>query len=139
MDIDYKEIASQIRRTLAGRGITMNKAAEMLDITPQALNKQLSGRTISKRTASEYSRVFGFNVEYMLTGIGTLSGDSQLPVATQVAEGVVIPRETLQMYTSMAQSIENLTTIVNKLMAGTPLKKGESYHDIHCPQNHIKQ
>lgn len=135
METDYKEIANQIRRTLAGRGITLQNAAKMLDITPQALNNQLSGRTFSRKTATLYNRVFGFNIDYMLTGKGYLSDDSQPSMQTE--QGVIIPRETIKMYTSMAQSIENLTTLVNQLIGQTPLKKEGLHLDNNCPQDTI--
>lgn len=135
METDYKEIANQIRRTLAGRGITLQNAAKMLDITPQALNNQLSGRTFSRKTATLYNRVFGFNIDYMLTGKGYLSDDSQPSMQTE--QGVIIPRETIKMYTSMAQSIENLTTLVNQLIGQTPLKKEGLHLDNNCPQDSI--
>lgn len=133
--IDYKEIANQIKRTLAGRGIPLNKAAQLLGVTPQGINSQLSGRPFSRKTAMMYNQVFGFNIDYMLTGKGYLSDDSQPSMQTE--QGVIIPRETIKMYTSMAQSIENLTTLVNQLIGQTPLKKEGLHLDNNCPQDSI--
>lgn len=93
MDIDYKEIAQTIKRFWAGKGITIQQAAEMLGISAQAVCNQLSGKPISPKTAKMYHSIWGFNEDYMITGRGTLLGVGDTP--TPMDGEIRIPRETL--------------------------------------------
>lgn len=112
MDIDYKEIAQTIKRFWAGKGITIQQAAEMLGISAQAVCNQLSGKPISPKTAKMYHSIWGFNEDYMITGRGTLLGAGDTP--TPMDGEIRIPRETLALYENMSESLRILSQLVER-------------------------
>ena len=120
----HKIISRQIKSYFEDHNLTMEEVAEMMGCSQQAVSNQLSGRPIGGRVAKAYADLFGFDANYLITGVGTLlpeqAEERPLP---KVQEGVFIPAETLKMYTSMAQSIDRLTQLVDRLTA----KEGEGY------------
>ena len=96
----------------------------MSERSEKAVELFKSGYNCSQAVFAAYADLFGFDANYLITGVGTLlpeqAEERPLP---KVQEGVFIPAETLKMYTSMAQSIDRLTQLVDRLTA----KEGEGY------------
>lgn len=73
-----KEIAATLRAFLSENGISMTEAAARLGVSQQAVSNQLSGRKLGQNVARNWAEVFGFRVEYLLTGEGpVMEGDDE--------------------------------------------------------------
>ncbi len=79
-----KEIASRMRSFLSENGISMSEAAERLGVSQQAVSNQLSGRKLGPNVARNWADVFGFRVEYLLTGEGPAMESEDAPPADSV-------------------------------------------------------
>lgn len=73
--MDTKRITNEVRAYFAQEQMTMAQVAARLGVTPPAVTNQLDGRQFSAKMAHKYADEFGFNVEYLLTGKGTLLAD----------------------------------------------------------------
>lgn len=127
MDIDYRQIADEVKKALAGKGMSLRDVAHKFGLSPQAISNQLSGRPFSRKMAKLYADEFGFDENYLLSGKGSLYGEKEADEPQQsIPNGVVIPHETLQMYTSMADTINRLSRLVENLTtsASVAIKRG---------------
>ena len=79
-----KQIAARMRAYLSENGISLSEAAERLGVSQQAVSNQLSGRKIGQNVARNWSEVFGFRVEYLLTGEGPAMEGEEAPPADSV-------------------------------------------------------
>lgn len=79
-----KQIASRMRSFLSENGISMSEAAERLGVSQQAVSNQLSGRKLGPNVARNWADVFGFRVEYLLTGEGPAMESEDTPPADSV-------------------------------------------------------
>lgn len=79
-----KQIAARMRAYLSENGISLSEAAERLGVSQQAVSNQLSGRKIGQNVARNWSEVFGFRVEYLLTGEGPAMEGEDAPPADSV-------------------------------------------------------
>lgn len=79
-----KQIASRMRSFLSENGISMSEAAERLGVSQQAVSNQLSGRKLGPNVARNWADVFGFRVEYLLTGEGPAMESEDAPPADSV-------------------------------------------------------
>ena len=79
-----KQIASRMRSFLSENGISMSEAAERLGVSQQAVSNQLSGRKLGPNVARNWADVFGFRVEYLLTGEGPSMESEDAPPADTV-------------------------------------------------------
>lgn len=79
-----KQIASRMRSFLSENGISMSEAAERLGVSQQAVSNQLSGRKLGPNVARNWADVFGFRVEYLLTGEGPAMESEDAPPADTV-------------------------------------------------------
>lgn len=112
-----EEIILSVKIDLRRRKITLTKAAEMLGVTLGAVTNQLSGaRSFGRNSARKYAETFGYSETFLLSGMGTLYGEETQetsPVQTP-REKIEIPAETAEMYTSMAKSIEMLSSLLQR-------------------------
>lgn len=79
-----KQIAARMRSFLSENGISMSEAAERLGVSQQAVSNQLSGRKLGPNVARNWADVFGFRVEYLLTGEGPAMESEDAPPADSV-------------------------------------------------------
>lgn len=79
-----KQIAARMRAYLSENGISLSEAAERLGVSQQAVSNQLSGRKIGQNVARNWSEVFGFRIEYLLTGEGPAMEGEEAPPADTV-------------------------------------------------------
>jgi Predicted transcriptional regulator len=79
-----KEIASKMRAFLSENGISMSDAADRLGVSQQAVSNQLSGRKLGPTVARSWADVFGFRMEYLLTGEGPVMEGEEAPPADTV-------------------------------------------------------
>lgn len=132
------DVALNVKRYLTGHGITMARAAEMLGVTAAAVTNQLSSRrTFGRNNARKYAETFGFNENYLITGAGSLfpREEKEAPKEERKEDGgVYIPKETMRMYTSMAETIGRLTEMVDRLTSSAPVKK-----EIFLPEQNRKR
>ena len=68
----HKIISRQIKSYFEDHNLTMAEVAEMMGCSQQAVSNQLSGRPIGGRVAKAYADLFGFDANYLITGVGTL-------------------------------------------------------------------
>ena len=79
-----KEIAATMRAYLAENKISMSEAAARLGVSQQAVSNQVSGRKIGQNVARNWADVFGFRVEYLLTGEGPVMEGDDVPAPDTV-------------------------------------------------------
>lgn len=107
------DIGNAIRAYFRGQNMTLTQVVERLGVTLPAVTNLLNGtRNFGRSTAQKWHEAFGFNIDYLMSGTGSLVGDPE-----PEKEGIYIPAETQEMYTAMAQSIRQLSEIVNRLTA----------------------
>lgn len=82
--MDPKQITNEVRAYFAQEQMTMAQVAERLGVTPPAVTNQLNGRPFSAKMAHKYASEFGFDVEYLLTGKGTLFASDAAPATDTV-------------------------------------------------------
>ena len=70
--VQVDNIGKKIKDYFRENGITQVVAAEMLGSTQQVVNRLLNGKPFGKRTADNWSRVFGFNPAWLRTGYGEM-------------------------------------------------------------------
>lgn len=76
-----QRIAKAVHEDLELRGISISEAAQMLGVSEEAVRLQLDFVPFNERTASNYSSTFGYDMDYLLTGEGTLTDkNASLPV-----------------------------------------------------------
>lgn len=106
-------IARKIKAYFKDHDLTLADAAEKIGVSQQAVSNQLS-RPFSRKAAQKWHEIFGFDEMFLMTGEGSLDME---PDPEPEKEGIYIPAETQEMYTAMAQSIRQLSEIVNRLTA----------------------
>lgn len=67
----HPEVSRAIEDYFENRHITQAMAAKLLDVTPQAVSLQLK-QPFGKNVSSKWSRTFGFNKDFLMTGKGVL-------------------------------------------------------------------
>lgn len=65
-------VGKKIKDYFKEKGITQVVAAEMLGSTQQVVGRLLNGKPFGKRTAANWSKVFGFNAAWLTTGYGAM-------------------------------------------------------------------
>ena len=88
--MDAKTITNKVRAYFAQEQMTMAQVAERLGVTPPAVTNQLNGRTFSTKMARKYADEFGFSMDYLLTGKGSLLA-SETAVATEENTVPIVP------------------------------------------------
>lgn len=74
------DVADSIKIFLRRKG-TIREAAQKLGVAPTTLSTQLSGKDfLSQRIAGRLHDAFGFDIDYMTTGQGSLFGDEHKEV-----------------------------------------------------------
>lgn len=127
-----EDVVRHIKAYFREKNLTMNDVANMMGVSQAAVSGQLSGRPIGRNIAKRYNELFGFDINYLMTGVGSLFPEGERTQApTPKGDGVFIPTETLQMYKDMAQSIRLLSELVSNQRAELPTaKRGNTYLDI---------
>lgn len=87
-----KEMARAVKAWLDANGYTLARVAELFNSSPQAVSNSLSGdRYLGRNLAKKWSEAFGFNPTYLMTGEGTLMGETPTGDDGNVLPGKVIP------------------------------------------------
>jgi len=112
-----KEVCKAIKLWLSQNDMTMTDMARELGVSLSAVTNQLANRSFGKCNANKYAQAFGFDASFLMTGNGSLlPGKAQQQEAQGLnPSGVYVPQETLKMYTCMAESIDRLTQLVDRL------------------------
>lgn len=87
-------VSEAIKRDLRRRG-TIKAAAAQLGVSPQTLSTQLSNAEkayLSDRIAARLASAFGYNVEYLTTGIGELMAAKEPRPLYAMYDGVTQPK-----------------------------------------------
>lgn len=79
-----------IKRYLKANGLTMQDMADRVGVSQQAISGAIR-RGIGVNTARRWSEVFGFNVEFLTTGIGALLDDGATTKPQQTQEPDTVP------------------------------------------------
>ena len=67
-----KEIGNTIKEYFAEIGLSQTDAAGRLGVQQAAVSNQLNGRAFGKNSAAKWSKAFGFRVNWLLTGEGSM-------------------------------------------------------------------
>ena len=83
------QIGEAIRPYLESRGLLQRDVAETLNITQGAVSAYYRGKPFGKNAALKWSETFGFRVNWLLTGEGSMLIDNQpeVPAEDQPAAG----------------------------------------------------
>lgn len=78
------EIGKKIKEYLSENSISQMEAARMLEVQQAAVSNQLNGRQFGKRSAEKWNKVFGFRINWLLTGEGPMfeTDESSYPDGT---------------------------------------------------------
>jgi len=73
MEANKERVLLDIRKFMVQEGLTQNELADKLGISRSTMSNILAGRyTLSMKVAKKLSDLYGFNLEYLLTGEGEL-------------------------------------------------------------------
>ena len=67
-----KEIGRTIKEYFAEIGMSQMEAANLLGVQQAAVSNQLNGRAFGKNSAAKWNKIFGFRVNWLLTGEGPM-------------------------------------------------------------------
>lgn len=73
-----KEIGRTIKEYFAEIGMSQIEAANLLGVQQAAVSNQLNGRAFGKNSAAKWNKIFGFRINWLLTGEGPMF-DTQEP------------------------------------------------------------
>lgn len=73
-----KEIGNTIKEYFAEIGLSQTDVASRLGVQQAAVSNQLNGRAFGKNSAAKWNKAFGFRVNWLLTGEGSMF-DPQAP------------------------------------------------------------
>lgn len=65
-------IGRRIKEYFTEIGISQQEAAKRLNVQQAAVSNQLNGRTFGKNSAAKWNNVFGFRINWLLTGEGPM-------------------------------------------------------------------
>lgn len=68
----YNEISKKLKDYFAENGMKQSEIAAALDVTQSAVSNQLNGRPFGINAAKKWSKLFGFNINWLLTGDGPM-------------------------------------------------------------------
>ena len=68
----YNEISKKLKDYFAENGMKQSEIATALDVTQSAVSNQLNGRPFGINAAKKWSKLFGFNINWLLTGDGPM-------------------------------------------------------------------
>ena len=70
--LSHIEIGKKIKEYFSESGISQIDAAKKLKVHQAAVSNQLNGRPFGKNSAAKWNRVFGFRINWLLTGEGPM-------------------------------------------------------------------
>ena len=115
-------VCEAVRAYFRSKKISIEEAAQRLNMTRPAVSQQLCGRSFSQKSAAKWAETFGFSASYLLTGEGTLVPGEPAKAAPAA---VTLPGELVGMFTDMAATIRSqqdtvaqLSNLVGRLATG---------------------
>lgn len=69
---DYKHISDRLKAYFSEIGMTQIEIASKLNVSQQAVGAYLNGQPFGKKTAEKWSRLFGIQYSWLLTGEGDM-------------------------------------------------------------------
>lgn len=69
---DYKYIGDRLKAYFSEIGMTQIEIASKLNVSQQAVGAYLNGQPFGKKTAEKWSRLFGIQYSWLLTGEGEM-------------------------------------------------------------------
>lgn len=67
-----KEIGQKVKEYFAEVGLSQHDVANKLGVQQAAVSNQLNGRPFGKNSAAKWNRAFGFRVNWLITGEGSM-------------------------------------------------------------------
>lgn len=68
----YENICQKIKDYFAENGMKQSEIADALGVTQSAVSNQLKGRPFGINSAKKWSKLFGFNINWLTTGEGSM-------------------------------------------------------------------
>ena len=89
--MEQEERLNELRRYLTNLGLTQEEIAKRFGVTKQAINSLLTGRKpFGKQNAIRWSKEFGLNAAWLLTGEGEMKKQSTKEVVDMVEHGTPV-------------------------------------------------
>lgn len=79
----YKQIGIQLKQYFNEMGLTQLDIAKQLGVSQQSVGAYLNGQPFGKKTAEKWSKLFGIQYSWLLTGEGNMlknEDDENLPI-----------------------------------------------------------
>lgn len=102
---DYKYIGDKLKEYFSSKGMTQIEIASKLNVSQQSVCAYLNGQPFGKKTAEKWSRLFGIQYSWLLTGEGDMFKENTPPKA-------IIENQTNQNITYM--DIRNLMIAIER-------------------------
>lgn len=116
-----KEVGRQLRAYFEEKGMTQQQVADILGIQQQNVGVHFQGRPFGKNAAMKWQRAFGFNAQWLMTGIGKMMLDDVIthtmttPSAPSELDELIpiVPRDVTMMPNTSIWEYMQTSTDVN--------------------------
>ena len=100
------QIGEGIRAYLESKGLQQQDVAERLGISQSAVSAYYRGKPIGKNAALKWSEAFGFRINWLLTGEGSMLNEPENPVVKEP-----------QLVTEHIPSLSNVEILLRDMLA----------------------
>lgn len=113
------QIGEAIRIHLENRGLLQRDVAEALNITQGAVSAYYRGKPFGKNAAKKWSDAFGFRVNWLLTGEGSMLKDSreETPAPSQGGQDSAVVELLKEQNAELQAKIDLLNQEIGELRA----------------------
>lgn len=124
------QIGEAIRSYLESKGLLQKEVAERLNITQGAVSAYYRGKPFGKNAAQKWSNLFGFRVNWLLTGEGdmlvTQQDQQEIPTEDKSASGDSLLEYLQRKVAELEGKIEKLTYEKAELLQENAVLKYEN-------------
>ena len=113
------QIGEAIRIHLEGKGLLQRDVAEALNITQGAVSAYYRGKPFGKNAALKWSNAFGFRVNWLLTGEGSMLVDSheEAPAPSQGGQDSAVVELLKEQNAELQAKVDALNQRIGELQA----------------------
>lgn len=122
----HPEISHAIEEYFTSLGITQAMAAHILGVTPQAVSLQLR-QPFGKNVSAKWSKAFGFNRDFLITGEGELLTEPALSNTEEIAYHAA--KNSLQRIKEQVRE-DHESAIMEDMLSKEAISEEESYRKI---------
>lgn len=122
----HPEVSHAIEAYFTSLGITQAMAAHILGVTPQAVSLQLR-QPFGKNVSTKWSKAFGFNRDFLITGEGELLAEPALSNTEEIAYHAA--KNSLQRIKEQVRE-DHESAIMEDMLSKEAISEEESYRKI---------